>query len=246
MRPKILLLGGTRDARDVAACLIGKAFDVTTSLAGVTEQPMTVPGAIRRGGFGGKEGLLHYLRDARVNVIADVTHPFAAQISRHAHAASLEAGIPYLRLERPAWHAVDGDLWTSVPSLAAAAAALPDNAWVLLTTGRKELEPFISRDCLSGVIRTIESPPILLPARWTLVRERPPFTLQEELALMQEHGITHLVTKNAGGAQTEAKLAAARHLRLPVIMIQRPLKPEAEIYATAEEICTALVRRFGP
>ncbi len=246
MRPRILLLGGTRDARDVAALLIGKGFDVTTSLAGVTEQPMAILGAIRTGGFGGEEGLLKYIRDAQVDVIADVTHPFAAQISRHAHAASLEAAIPYLRLERPAWHAAEGDLWTSVPDLAAAAGALPDGARALLTTGRKELHAFTGRPELSGVIRTIEPPTMPLPASWALIMDRPPFSLDHEIDLMRRHGITHLVTKNSGGSLTEAKLMAARALAVPVIMIARPMKPEAEIYATAEEICMALERRFGP
>jgi precorrin-6A/cobalt-precorrin-6A reductase len=40
------------------------------------------------------------------------------------------------------------------------------------------------------------------------------------------------VTKNAGGGATAAKLAAARALGLPVVMVERPHKPEARLVAT--------------
>jgi precorrin-6A/cobalt-precorrin-6A reductase len=233
MPNKVLLLGGTREARVLASLLVRKGFDVTTSLAGVTVNPVLSEGDVRLGGFGGVDGLLRYIHETGTDAIIDATHPFAAQISRHACDAAGKSGLCYLRLERPAW-------------TPAAADAVPHSAHVLVTTGRKGLEAFFARDDLTGIIRTIEPPPITLKTGWTLVRDRPPFALEAEIELMRENDITHLVTKNSGGSLTEAKLMAARELKLPVIMVARPPKPDAEICATAEEICTALERRFGP
>jgi precorrin-6A/cobalt-precorrin-6A reductase len=246
MPNKVLLLGGTREARVLASLLVRKGFDVTTSLAGVTVNPVLSEGDVRLGGFGGVDGLLRYIHETGTDAIIDATHPFAAQISRHACDAAGKAGLCYLRLERPAWAPAAEDRWISVNSLPAAADALPHSAHVLVTTGRKGLEAFFARDDLTGIIRTIEPPPITLKTGWTLVRDRPPFALEAEIELMRENDITHLVTKNSGGSLTEAKLMAARELKLPVIMVARPPKPDAEICATAEEICTALERRFGP
>jgi precorrin-6A/cobalt-precorrin-6A reductase len=245
MPAKILVLGGTRDARDLAALLVRENFDVTTSLAGVTRDPVLPPGKTKIGGFGGEQGLLAYLKHERFAAVIDATHPFAAQMSRHGHAAAALEGLPYLRLERPPYRRAEADLWTDVASLEQAAQTLPGGAHVLVTTGRKGLEAFMDRDDLSGIIRTIEQPLCPLRTGWTLIRERPPFMLADELALLHENSVTHLITKNSGGTETEAKLIAARQLRLPVVMISRPSKPGDKIYATAEEVCSALIQRFG-
>jgi precorrin-6A/cobalt-precorrin-6A reductase len=55
-----------------------------------------------------------------------------------------------------------------------------------------------------------------------VVLGRGPFTLGEERHLLQRYAIDVLVCKASGGEATEAKLAAARDLSLPVIMVRRP------------------------
>jgi precorrin-6A/cobalt-precorrin-6A reductase len=242
----ILILGGTRDALSVAALLVADGFDVTTSLAGVTKEPVLPKGKLRIGGFGGEEGLLAYLKETETAAVVDATHPFAAQISRYAHAAAGRADIPYLRLERPAWIAAPQDRWISAASINAAVDALPESARVFLTVGRKGVEPFMGRKDLGGIIRSIEPPAVPLGPRWQLVLARPPFPVEDECSALQQNAITHLVTKNAGGALTEAKLLAARALSLPVVMIERPEKPVVQSYADAAQICSALRRHFGP
>jgi precorrin-6A/cobalt-precorrin-6A reductase len=229
---RILILGGTNDARVLASKLVLLGHDVTTSFAGVTEHPLLPEGKIRRGGFGGVAGLRDYLRAEKIDVVVDATHPFAAIISRHA----AEASSQVLRLERTAWTAQTGDQWINVPDMAAAVEALPFEARVLLTIGRKEIGAFISRPDLSGVARMIEPPELSLPAQWTLLLARPPFSLESEIALMQRERITHLVSKNAGGGETIEKLQVARALMLPVIMIARPAKPAVKTYETAEAL----------
>jgi len=237
---RILILGGTSDARLLASELIAAGHDVVTSLAGVTEAPVLPKGAVRTGGFGGEEGLYAYLRDGGFAALADATHPFAAQISRHGFSAARRAGIPYLRLEREPWMSAAEDRWIGVPAIASAVDALPSGSRVLLTIGRKEIGPFLARGDISGVARMIEKSPLPLPPNWQLILARPPFSFEDERKLLHDQHISHLVTKNAGGAQTEAKLLAARALNLPVVMIARPAKPKAPAFISASALIAAL------
>ncbi len=233
---KVLILGGTRDARQLAFRLIHAGHDVTTSFAGVTEHPVQPEGKVRVGGFGGAQGLRQYLQAEKFEVLVDATHPFAAIIS--ANAAEAAGDVLLLRLERPAWTARPDDHWINVENIEVAVSALPLKASIMLTIGRKEIEPFIARADLKGVARMIEPTTIALPPSWILILERPPFTLESEMALLRDHSITHLVSKNAGGSETETKLVAARNLKIPVVMIARPFKPVVTTYSTVEAINT--------
>jgi precorrin-6A/cobalt-precorrin-6A reductase len=237
---RILVLGGTSDANVLAKELVKAGFDVVTSFAGVTENPVLPEGEIRVGGFGGEDGLFDYLKTEGFAALADATHPFAAQISRHGFNAAERAEIPYLRLERAAWTPLPADNWISVADTGAAVAALPNAARVLLTIGRKEIGTFFARDNLSGVARMIEKPPFELPPNWTLVLARPPFSVEAERELLAFHKTTHLVTKNAGGKLTVAKLMAARAQRIPVVMIERLQKPPAPTFGSAPALVAAL------
>jgi precorrin-6A/cobalt-precorrin-6A reductase len=237
---RILILGGTSDAVILARELLKAGQDVVTSFAGVTEHPTLPEGEIRVGGFGGEDGLYDYLKAGGFSAIADATHPFAAQISAHGFKAAARAGIAYLRLERAAWTPLPADNWISVADTAAAVQALPNAARVMLTIGRKEIAAFIARSDLSGVARMIERPALELPGHWQLIQARPPFTVDEESLLLEAHKITHLVTKNAGGKLTVAKLIAARALRIPVVMIARPLKPSVPTFGSAFAMAAAL------
>ncbi len=245
-RERILILGGTRDARQIAAALLGEGYAVISSLAGVTETPVLPPGEVRRGGFGGIMGLAAYLTAERIAVVVDATHPFAAQMSAHAHAACGLKEVPLLRFERPAWEAVAGDRWTEAMDIEGAVGLLPPAARALVTIGRKEIAPFFARGDISGVARMIEAPAMAVPPGWDLLLERPPFTVESEARLMAGLGITHLVTKNAGGASTDAKLVAARQLSLPVIMVRRPLKPGILAFSGETELLGAVRRVLCP
>jgi precorrin-6A/cobalt-precorrin-6A reductase len=238
---RVLILGGTGEARGLAAALVERGFDVVTSLAGVTAEPALPAGEVRRGGFGGVEGLAAYIAEADIGLVADCTHPFAAVISRHAGAAAALRGIAYVRLERPAWRAGPGDRWQEVADVAAAVAALEPGATAFVTIGRKELAAFAERGDLRVIARSIEPPDLALPAGWKLVLGRPPFTLEAEMALMRGEGVSVLVTKNAGGEATRAKLEAARTLGLPVIMVARPAQPAGETAATVEAMVQRIV-----
>jgi precorrin-6A/cobalt-precorrin-6A reductase len=237
---RILILGGTSDAIALARALSAAGYDIITSLAGVTENPKLPEGQTRVGGFGGEEGLFDYLRNENIMLVADATHPFAAQISTHGFSAARRAGIKYIRLEREAWVPLANDHWIDVADFAQAEAALPKSARVLLTIGRKEILPFIARSDLSGIARMIEPPADNLPSHWNLVLARPPFELETELELLKQNNITHLVTKNAGGKLTSAKLIAAREIGIPVIMIARPDKPETGVFRSPQALLASV------
>jgi len=202
----------------------------------VTVHPVQPEGKVRVGGFGGADGLRQYLVSENYDVLVDATHPFAAQISSNAVEAA--GHIALVRLERPAWVARPEDHWINVADISAAVDALPPQAKVMLTIGRKEVAPFVTRPDISGVARMIEPTSIPLPAIWKLILERPPFSLASEIAVLRENGITHIVSKNAGGGETEMKLVAARNLNIPVVMIARPFKPAVTTYSSVEAINT--------
>ena len=227
---KLLILGGSGEAAALARALDGDArYDVTLSLAGRTSEPVKLPGTIRTGGFGGAEGLSRTLHDEKFDAVIDATHPFADQIKANAIEAARLTGVPLLAIRRPSWTPVDGDNWILVEDLEGAAVALGETAKrVFLTTGRDELRPFAKASQHFYLLRSVEAPAWdELPAHVELITARGPFRLVDELALLKQHAIDIVVTKNSGGEATYAKLAAARALGLPVVMVRRPMLPEA-------------------
>jgi precorrin-6A/cobalt-precorrin-6A reductase len=230
-RLKVLILGGAGEAAALADLLAGdRRFEPVLSLAGATRSPRPFPIASRTGGYGGAEGLARHLAEDGIQALVVATHPFAAQMRRQAVEAVRRAPIPLLLVERPAWQPTEGDRWLRVPDMEAAAGALgPESRCVLLTIGRKELAPFAAKPHHAYVVRTIDPPPPeTLPAGAVLVTDRGPFDEAAERRLLQERRIDILVTKNSGGAATQAKLHAARGLGLPVVMVERPPSPDLD------------------
>jgi precorrin-6A/cobalt-precorrin-6A reductase len=223
MRRNVLILGGTKDARELADLLVASGDTVTTSIAGVTESPALPNGRIRVGGFGGAKGLRDYLVAEDIQVLVDATHPFATFITRNATAAVEGLNIVHVRLDRPAWQSEASDNWLPVPDIISAVGVLPTGAHVFLTIGRKEVAPFLKREDLSGVVRMIEPPQVSVPPHWKLLLERPPGSLEQELEVFRKFGITHLVSKNSGGHKPY-KIVAAGTLGIPVVMVARPVK----------------------
>ncbi|MDX1400499.1 MAG: cobalt-precorrin-6A reductase [Kiloniellales bacterium] len=225
--PVILILGGTREAADLAERLTAAAphARVISSLAGRTRSPAALAGEVRIGGFGGKEALSTYLAANKVTALIDATHPYADRISKNAHWAAERAGCPLLRLERAAWERVEGDRWITAESAKEAASLLRNMTVkrVLLTTGKKDLEAFKDLRGLRLLIRLVETP--VLPEDYPeheLILARGPFKEEAEIRLLKEKKVEVLVSKNSGGEATYSKISAARVLGLPVVMIERP------------------------
>lgn len=234
MTRRLLVLGGTREAREIATALAGDtAWRVVVSLAGATKEPAPLPVEIRVGGFGGADGLARHLGENKVEAVVDATHPFARQMSANAVTACTQTEVPLLRIERPAWTRPAAAEWIVVADLDEAARILPSGARVFLTVGADSLEPFACRDDVWFLVRTMERRPDGLPLpRGKLVVGPPSQSPEEEARLMRAHRVTRLVTKNAGGTAF-AKLAAAADLEIPAIVIDRPRLPPAETVADA-------------
>jgi precorrin-6A/cobalt-precorrin-6A reductase len=227
----ILILGGTGEARELAA-----RVPAISSLAGRVSEPRLPVGEVRVGGFGGVDGLVSWLRDNDIHAVVDATHPFARQITANAFEACARAGVPFLILRRPGFTARDGWQWED--SVASAAHHLPGSR-VFLTTGRQDLAEFAS--CPQWFLaRMVEPPEPPMPQRIEVLLSRGPFTVDGELELMRSREIDVLVTKDSGGSMTSAKLEAAEQLGIPVVIVRRPPLPDAEAVATVDAVVSWL------
>ena len=237
----VLVLGGTTEARQLAE-LLADATDtrVVVSLAGHTTHPAPLPCPVRTGGFGGVDGLAAHLRAANVDVLVDATHPFSATMPMNAVAAAAIVDIACLRLVRAPWKRQPGDTWIDAADLRDAARRLVEHGArrVLLTTGRIDLAPFASLPDIHFVVRAVEEPEPMPLLDATLIRGRGPFDVAAEEALLHEHDIDTVVTKNAGGP--DAKLVAARRANIVVVMVHRPPIHSDEHATTATEALTWL------
>ena len=248
MPERLLLLGGTREAVELARAFAGNPdVETTYSLAGRTRRPASVPAWVRIGGFRGPDGLAAYLRDEKIDLVVDATHPYAATMSAHAALACERESVPRLALHRPPWAPELRDRWVDVPDAERAARALAGlGQRVLLTVGSRGLEPFSAVPGVSFIVRAVEPPSIALdPARFEVVLARGPFDVESERRLLESRAIDVVVSKNSGGGAARAKLEAARVLGLPVVMIARPSPPPGPRVETVAAAADWIAARLG-
>lgn len=230
MKPSILILGGTTEARQLAVRLAAEGYDCLLSLAGRTKDPIAQGVPTRIGGFGGADGLAIFLKDGGFRLLIDATHPYAARISANAARAAGQSGVPILALRRPGWQRQAGDDWRSVDNVAVAVAALGERPRrVFVALGRNELLPFETAPQHHYLIRSVDpvEPPLSLPMA-DYITARGPFVEEDERTLFETRGVEIVISKNSGGAAAYGKIAAARTLGLPVVMIERPVLPEVQ------------------
>ena len=235
---RALILGGTGDANRLADAFVRAKIDAIYSYAGRTQIPLGHALPTRIGGFGGAAGLAEFIRAERITHVIDATHPFAAEMSRHAVEACEATGIPMVALERAPWIRGDGDNWIEVADISAAVSALPEqHARVFLAIGRQHIAPFAAKPQHAYALRFVDAPDGSLPLPDAeVIVSRGPFTLDGDRELMQSRGIQWLVARNSGGAGARAKIDAARELALPVIMIARPALPERPRAESVDEV----------
>ncbi len=235
---RILLLGGTTEASQMAQALAQAGRNAVFSYAGRTARPAPQPLPLRLGGFGGVAGLVDYMRAENITHVVDATHPFAAQMSRNAVAACAEADVRLCAFVRPPWIAQNGDFWMHVADIDAAVAALPESgARVFLAIGKQNIAAFATKPGNHYLLRLVDPPQAPLPLPDTsVILARGPFAVEADRELMQHHTITHVVAKNAGGSGAVAKLQAARALGVPIIMIERPPIPDRRICGSTAEV----------
>lgn len=245
----VVILGGTAEARRLADTLIdahGERLRVITSLAGRTKNPRLPKGEVREGGFGGAAGLADYLKDIGADLLIDATHPYAAQISAHAAEAADSTGVPRLLLDRPAWVEQEGDRWIHVKDIGSAVREISRKSDAcLITTGINGLDAFTPIVTTKLFVRLIEKPEALPLRDAEVVIGTPPYRKSDEIALMQLLGIDLMVTKNAGGEATYAKIEAARALGVEVIMIDRPALPPGDVVNNVDDAITKTLAILG-
>ncbi len=237
----ILILGGTGEARTLAAALDRRGIPATSSLAGRVSRPRLPAGQVRQGGFGGVDGLAAYLVENGVAAVIDATHPFAATISANAVAACARTGVPLLRYARPGWSGLpgaDGWTWVADHQEAARAAAAPGER-VFLSTGRQPLShftgPLAGHAVLVRVVDPVEEP---LPAGWQVIERRGPYLLADERELLRSFRTTTLVTKDSGGDYTRPKLDAAAELGVRIVIVRRPEPASVGTASEPESVAT--------
>jgi precorrin-6A/cobalt-precorrin-6A reductase len=250
---RVLILGGTSEARQLAGGLAKRAdLKVTLSLAGRTASPATQPVPVRVGGFGGVPGLADYLMREQIAVLIDATHPYASGMSANAVAAAQQTNVPLVALRRPPWLAVPGDRWIDVGDAREAIVAIGEKPCnVFVTLGRNDIAPFETAPQHRYLIRSVDpvDPPLALPQA-TYVTKRGPFAEADDRALMVAQHIDVVIAKNSGGTATYGKIAAARALGISVVMLRRPRVPDrpavdsvAQAMAWLDHALTGVVER---
>lgn len=235
---RVLLLGGTSEASQLARHFLAKGVDAVYSYAGRTDAPVEQPLPTRIGGFGGPDGLAAYLEEERITHVVDATHPFAAGMSRNAISACRDKDTPLCAFERTPWQAGEGDDWTHVANLAAAVAALPEEpASIFLAIGRQNIGAFAEKPWHHYLLRLVDAPQGKLPLPDAeAVIARGPFTEEGDRKLLKSRRVNLIVAKNSGGTGARAKLDAARALRIPVILIDRPSLPPRRVARSVAEV----------
>jgi precorrin-6A/cobalt-precorrin-6A reductase len=245
---RILILGGTTEARELAGRLAGRTdVTVTLSLAGRTAAPARQPVPVRIGGFGGADGLIRHLADHRVDILIDATHPYAANMSANAATAARAAGVKLLALRRPGWAPIAGDRWIDAKDPQDAVQAIgAAPARVFLALGRKDIAPFEQAPQHFYLVRSVDPvvPPLAVP-RVRYITARGPFDADADRRMLELHDIGIIVAKNSGGSATYSKIAAARMLEIPVVMLRRPVLPGAETAETVDAAVMWLDHRIG-
>lgn len=240
-RKTVLILGGTREASDLAAQLANRSdLRVITSFAGRTAHPQAVAGETRIGGFGGIVGLTSYLSDTGIDLLVDATHPFAITISTHAAEACQRTGTPMMSFVRPPWQPVDGDKWQTVASLEEACTLLPAASRAFLALGHQHIAVFSRRSDVHCIIRMVDPPAENLPFRAVELIVGKPGDISQEEDLLRSRSIDHLVCRNSGGGASYAKIEAARRLAIPVIMIERPPVSAGHAFDTIADLAAAI------
>ena len=230
---RILILGGTSEAASLAEKVhahFSERFEVIYSIAGRTKPIRKFVTTVRVGGFGGSAGLAEYITKEKIKFLIDATHPFAKKISANAYDACICTDTPRLSLRRPPWDLPSGTKFVEANDMAHATLILQKIAKrVLVTTGHGDLDKLQKLTNIQFFIRVIEkADKTAFAENFTFITGRPPYSLEEELALMERYAIDTLLSKQSGGDATETKIIAAIRKRIPIVLIRRPLPEPGE------------------
>ena len=244
---RLLLLGGTADARCIADTLHSKGLDIIYGIAGLVRSP-TVLYPVISGGFRQLGGFKHYLKATKIDLILDATHPYAAMISHKAVLAAKQTGIPCWRYHRSAWQQDEKKTWNSFSDWDDLAQRLRGYIKPFFTIGQLAqhlIQRLEENKKQQIVVRTAVASKYPLPENTKWIQGIGPFILNDEIRLMTDHKIDALVSKNSGGKATAAKIKAAKQLSIPVFILDRPvLTPVEKEFHSIEHCINTTLKYF--
>lgn len=183
------------------------------------------------------------MRDAMVQggytAVLDASHVFDRSVTQQGFGAAKTLGLPYLRLERPAWETDGHPKLHRASDVAAANAMIGQGTRVFCATGWDSLPEYAGFQGGVLMVRQTRRHTRSAPFPFVeLVFGDPPFTAADEQALFKDLKVDMLICRNLGGPASRPKLDAAQALDLEVILIERPLAPQG--LPTVADIHTAL------
>ncbi|WP_415920761.1 precorrin-6A/cobalt-precorrin-6A reductase [Tateyamaria sp. SN6-1] len=200
----VLILGGARETAMAVTGLVAAGHAVQVYAQRDVDRGGAPHCVALRDGLAWADGVL------------DTSHVFDADMRQVARA--LAPDVPACRFGRAPWVPQDGDVWTAVPDIAGAVAALPAGARVFAATGRDSAEVLAHHDG-PVFLRQLNAHDDTPPANCTFVFGEGPFAVDDEIRLFQALNIDVVLARNIGGQGSFPKLAAARALGLPALLL---------------------------
>jgi len=240
----ILLFGGTSETAELALALAQTGEQILVSTA--TDAPLDIgdhPAILRRCGRLDRLGIVALIKEKSICVVVDGSHPYAVELHATVAAAAQQAAIPCLRYQRKTVVTVEDDLFFVVDHQAAAVIAVELEVPVLLTTGSRQLSPYVE------LLKSHPHPESEyacdqagLPSENRIVG-RGPFSEAENRELIRSKGIGVLITKDSGtrGGVAE-KISAARQENCQVIVVQRPVEEQGynQVFTDIDDLIVAV------
>ncbi len=244
----ILVLGGTKDGRDLAALLTKKGYQVMVSVFSdygrdliQLNKDLVHTGALDTDGF------IAFIHQNDIHLIVDASHPYAINVSSNAMKACQTTKIPYIRYERPTAILPTYDkLYVVHDYNEAAIVAATLGKVIFLTTGSRHLKLFKNSAYLQDlrlIARVLPEPSVLVECLdlgfkpQDIVAMQGPFSHNLNVALFQEYRAEVIVTKNSGQiGGSDTKITAAMSLNLPLVIIDRPMIQYHNVVSDVDDV----------
>ncbi|MEE8484253.1 MAG: precorrin-6A reductase [Nitrospinota bacterium] len=247
----ILLLGGTSETAEIADALAARGFLVLVSTATDNELDVGMSRKIKkRAGRMDESEMSALIKEKEISAVVDATHPFAEIVSETAKTSAKESGVPYFRFARSAQdYDYEKIIWVKNHK-EAANAAFKAGKPPLLTTGSRNLAPYMEQSRKTGikiVARVLPHGESRKSCRdaglseASVIFARGPFTVKENLELIKKFGIGTVVTKDSGKAGgVIEKVEAAKTAGCIVVLIERPDDGGSNSFESVEELVDSL------
>lgn len=256
---KIMVMAGTSDAAELIKQLKNRDKDIQVTATTVTDYGAEIARTVGADQIIAQplpqDELTTIIKERKINVLADATHPFAAEATRNAIKATKKAGINYFRLERPLTVLPDSPLIHPASDFWEAAQMAKK-----ITEGRVlHLAGVATLHQLTRVIKPDRMVARVLSSAYSvkkchklglsgenIIAMQGTFSKEFNRALMREYGAELVVTKDSGqSGGTPSKIEAALELGIPVIMVRRPPVPELDkekVFTSVDELVDEILR----